>query len=161
MKMIKGSTKIKYTLYGQKIENLWRLKMKHNEDIVKTAIEVIQKFRKVMKDDEGIIAINATKFWNGNRDSAADDIVNDIHQCTDLVLDYLYDETMRFMQALLNAEVGGYFVQGNGVYKTREEYADAHIKAVKDYYGKLDDTMHNFIEEVNAEMKKGTDKTDA
>lgn len=135
--------------------------MKYNEDIVKTAMGVIQKFRKVMDDDEGYIAIHANNFWSGDRDSAADDIVNDIYQCTDLVMDYLYDETMRFMQALLNAEVGGYFVKDHGVYMTREEYADAHIKAVKDYYAKLDDTMQNFINEVNAEMKKGTDKTDA
>lgn len=137
------------------------IKMEYNKEIIKTAIKLIQKFRQAKNDDNGIIAKQADKIFDGDRDSAADDIVSSFATCSEFVWDELQDEAILFIQAVLNAEIAGYYVQDNGVYKTREEYADAHIKAVKDYYAKLDDTMQNFIDEVNTEMKKGTDKTDA
>lgn len=130
--------------------------MEYNKKIVKTAVSLINKFRQVKNNNDGIIA-NQSEFYDGDRNAAADDIISNINTCSEFVCDELYDEAMLFIQALLNAEVAGYFIQDTEVYKTREEYIDADNKAVIDYYSNLNDTLQNLTEEINNEIEKGTD----
>lgn len=131
--------------------------MEYNKEIVKTATKIIQKFRAIKADDNGIIASQADRCFSGDRNAAADDIVNDFGECEEFIWDCLRDETTYFIQALLNAEISGYYVQDNGVYKTRDEYAQAQLNAVNEHYSKLNSTMQNLVNEVNTEIKKGTE----